>query len=211
MFVACFSPHLFVCRNRTVIVSGVALGRTRNGRRPSDAAEQAQPEQQPDHELESYLAALNPEESTETTGTGQRFGSSQVYQLRLPLMANERLKELAARQGTSPSALAREWIMQRLSDEPDQPRTPQPQQPEPTQQVAVAPQEAPAQQPAWPTESPQQSVHGTPTQPAHPVAPHAPAPQQQYAGDLQGSQGDQYVPVEADTEITVPQGQYRYS
>ena len=62
--------------------------------------------------MDSYLAALAPEGNVETTGSGQRFGNSDVYQLRLPLMANERLKELAARQGTSPSALARDWVMQ---------------------------------------------------------------------------------------------------
>lgn len=52
----------------------------------------------------------------ETTGSGRGFGASQVYQLRLPLMANERLKELAAQQGTSPDALARDWVMQHLAD-----------------------------------------------------------------------------------------------
>jgi len=74
--------------------------------------------------MDSYLAALAPEGNVETTGSGQRFGNSDVYQLRLPLMANERLKELAARQGTSPSALARDWVMQHLSQIPEEPAAP---------------------------------------------------------------------------------------
>jgi len=74
----------------------------------------------PDHELESYLAALSPEGDPETTGSGRRFGGSQVYQLRLSLMANEQLKEIAAYNQTSPLALAQEWVMQRLEWEAQQ-------------------------------------------------------------------------------------------
>lgn len=93
----------------------MALGRTKIGRR--QRAESPQQETAaPDRELESYLAALSPEEDVETTGSGRGFGAAQVYQLRLPLMANERLKELAAQQGTSPDALARDWVMQHLAD-----------------------------------------------------------------------------------------------
>lgn len=72
------------------------------------------PGEQPDHELESYLAALSPEGDPETTGTGRRFGGAEVYQLRLSLMANEQLRELAAHYQTSPMALAQEWVLQRL-------------------------------------------------------------------------------------------------
>jgi hypothetical protein len=82
------------------------------GRHRTEA--QAQEENLPDHELESYLAALSPEGDAETTGSGRRFGSAQVYQLRLPLMANEQLRELAAYHQTSPMALAQEWVLQRL-------------------------------------------------------------------------------------------------
>jgi hypothetical protein len=74
----------------------------------------------PDHDLESYLAALSPEGDAETTGTGRRFGGSQVYQLRLSLMANEQLREIAAHNQTSPLALAQEWVMQRLEWEAQQ-------------------------------------------------------------------------------------------
>jgi hypothetical protein len=90
----------------------VALGRTKTARRQQKPVEPAEP----DHELESYLAALAPEESVESTGSGRRFGASQVYQLRLPLMANERLRELAFKQGTSPAALARDWVLQHLAE-----------------------------------------------------------------------------------------------
>jgi hypothetical protein len=75
---------------------------------------QEQEENLPDHELESYLAALSPEGDPESTGSGRRFGGAQVYQLRLPLMANEQLRELAAYHQTSPMALAQEWVLQRL-------------------------------------------------------------------------------------------------
>lgn len=68
---------------------------------------------QPDDELTSYLAALAPQADVETTASGS-FGNAQVYQLRLQLVANEQLKELAAERQTSPQALATEWVMQRL-------------------------------------------------------------------------------------------------
>jgi hypothetical protein len=71
----------------------------------------------PGRELENYLAALAPEVDPETTGSGRRFGNAQVYQLRLQLTANEQLRELAAQHGTSPQALAQEWVMQRLTFE----------------------------------------------------------------------------------------------
>lgn len=105
----------------------VALGRTKIGRRQqaSGANTVAEPEE-PDQELESYLAALSPEEDMQTTGSGRAFGSSEVFQLRLPLMANERLKEIAAQQGLSPAALAKDWIMQHLSLDPEPTPNPNP-------------------------------------------------------------------------------------
>jgi hypothetical protein len=68
-----------------------------------------------DQELTSYLAALAPESDPESTGSGKRFGEAQVYQLRLSLIASEQLKAVAAERGTSPHALAQEWILERLS------------------------------------------------------------------------------------------------
>ena len=72
-----------------------------------------QDEQAPDDELVSYLAALAPDSDPETTGVGL-FGSAQVLQLRLSVVTNEQLRELAAAKNTSPLALAQEWIEQRL-------------------------------------------------------------------------------------------------
>lgn len=82
------------------------------GRHRTDV--QGPEEQLPDEELESYLAALSPDGDPETTGSGRRFGGAEVYQLRLPLMANEQLRRVAAHRRTSPMALAQEWVMQRL-------------------------------------------------------------------------------------------------
>jgi hypothetical protein len=108
-------------RNRTVIVSAVqipSLGRTKTGRhRPVSTEEDPQA---PGRELENYLAALAPEVDVETTGSGRRFGNAQVYQLRLQLSENEQLRELAVAQGTSPQALAQEWVLQRLGWEAEQ-------------------------------------------------------------------------------------------
>jgi hypothetical protein len=83
-----------------------------NGRHRTEPQEQG--DQLPDEELESYLAALSPEGDAETTGSGRRFGAAEVYQLRLSLVANEQLRELAFHRQTSPMALAQEWVMQRL-------------------------------------------------------------------------------------------------
>lgn len=104
-------------------------GRSRPSAKPAaDAADpgrhrteaEAVEEPNPDHDLESYLAALSPEGDPESTGSGRRFGGSQVYQLRLSLMANEQLREIAAYNQTSPLALAQEWVMQRLEWEAQQ-------------------------------------------------------------------------------------------
>jgi aryl-alcohol dehydrogenase-like predicted oxidoreductase len=94
------------------------LGRTKTGRHRPVALEEDP--QAPGRELEDYLAALAPDTDVETTGTGRRFGNAQVYQLRLPLAANEQLRELAEAAGTSPLSLAQEWVMQRLGWEAEQ-------------------------------------------------------------------------------------------
>lgn len=70
-----------------------------------------------DPELTNYLAALTPEpvRDPESTGSGRRFGEGSVYQLRMNHVAGQQLKDLAAERGTSPQALAREWVLERLS------------------------------------------------------------------------------------------------
>lgn len=98
-------------RYRVAVPLG-SLGRSKSGRHRPPARELD--EALPDDELESYLAALAPETTDAETTAGTSFGNAQVYQLRLQLMANEQLKELAAERQTSPQALATEWVMQRL-------------------------------------------------------------------------------------------------
>jgi hypothetical protein len=77
-----------------------------------------------DPELNSYLAALSgtDEHATELTG---RFGSAQVFQLRLPALRIEQLRRIAADRGVSPGALAVDWVIDRLNRE-DTPTGPLP-------------------------------------------------------------------------------------
>ncbi|WP_253771556.1 hypothetical protein [Goodfellowiella coeruleoviolacea] len=100
---------------RSKAAAKVAAKSDRQGRDAGSRQGQA-----PDRELDSYLAALAPDSDLETTGSGSRFGNAQVYQLRLSLIANEQLRELAAERQTSPQALATEWVMQRLQQESEQ-------------------------------------------------------------------------------------------
>lgn len=208
-----------VCCNRTVIVCGVALGRTKSNRRQKDTDWQEEQVAEADHELDSYLAALTPEEDVESTGSGRRFGNSQVYQLRLPLLANERLKELAAKHGTSPAALARDWVLQHLTEpdgsiqEPTSTREPTTDAALPgsahaaqhghgaqhgaaggTMRTADAPGAMPEEH-AWPEQD-----FGLETQPAYPpVAPGA-APTRAW--------NENRLPATEQTEeITIPHGQ----
>lgn len=77
-----------------------------------------------DPELDSYLAALAPEPAGDTELTG-RFGSAQVFQLRLPALRVEQLRRLADERGISPGAMAVEWVVERL-DQEDAPTGPLP-------------------------------------------------------------------------------------
>jgi hypothetical protein len=75
------------------------------------------PESAEDGDLDSYLAALAPDAaggSTEHTG---RFGSAQVFQLRLPALRIEQLRRLAEERGVSPGALVVDWVIDRLDRE----------------------------------------------------------------------------------------------
>jgi hypothetical protein len=95
-------------------------------RAPAPARRGPEPESpEPDRELDSYLAALSgagEEHPTELTG---RFGSAQVFQLRLPALRIEQLRRIAADRGVSPGALAVEWVIDRL-DREDTPTGPLP-------------------------------------------------------------------------------------
>jgi hypothetical protein len=68
-----------------------------------------------DPELDSYLAALAPE-AADGPATS-RFGSAQVFPLRLPALRTEQLRRLAAARGVSPGALAVDWVLERLDQE----------------------------------------------------------------------------------------------
>ena len=67
-----------------------------------------------DAELDSYMAALAPDRVGPATG---RFGSAQVFPLRLPALRMEQLRRLAASRGVSPGALAVDWVLERLEQE----------------------------------------------------------------------------------------------
>lgn len=191
----------------------VALGRTKIGRRQqaSGANTVAEPEE-PDQELESYLAALSPEEDMQTTGSGRAFGSSEVFQLRLPLMANERLKEVAAQQGLSPAALAKDWIMQHLSLDPEPAPNSNPAPnggPAPDNHIGFpmsGPEDRYTAPPASDGPFPGGPVAGSPTDGQDLAWPQQEPPQ--YGAATQraryGGPGDE----QTDTEITVPGGSY---
>jgi hypothetical protein len=93
-------------------------------RAPAPPRRGPEPSEQ-DRELDSYLAALSgagEEHPTELTG---RFGSAQVFQLRLPALRIEQLRRIAAEKGVSPGALAVDWVIERL-DREDTPTGPLP-------------------------------------------------------------------------------------
>ncbi|HEY6422272.1 MAG TPA: hypothetical protein VIY28_03295 [Pseudonocardiaceae bacterium] len=71
----------------------------------------------PDHEIESYLAAISPERDPEVTDPGRRFGSAKVHQLRLPPGADEKIQWLAKQRDTAPLTLIQSWVLQRLQHE----------------------------------------------------------------------------------------------
>lgn len=77
-----------------------------------------------DGDLDSYLAALSSDEGHPTELTG-RFGSAQVFQLRLPAVRIEQLRRIAQERGVSPGALAVDWVIDRL-DREDTPTGPMP-------------------------------------------------------------------------------------
>lgn len=112
--------------------------RERRGARHRAAPPPAEPELQPDPELESYLKALAPspdESETELTGG---FENAQVLQVRLPLYRVEQLRRLADERDVGPATLAREWLVDRLDHEEsptaplravDEPAQPDPRKP----------------------------------------------------------------------------------
>jgi len=70
-----------------------------------------------DGDLDSYLAALSTADAQSPTELTGRFGSAQVFQLRLPALRIEQLRRIAAERGVSPGALAVDWVIERLDRE----------------------------------------------------------------------------------------------
>jgi hypothetical protein len=70
-----------------------------------------------DGDLDSYLAALTAADAEHPTELTGRFGSAQVFQLRLPALRIEQLRRIAADRGVSPGALAVDWVIDRLDRE----------------------------------------------------------------------------------------------
>lgn len=107
---------------------GRLSGRGKSGSRRRDDAENAPPHNAApagrddtddhgaeDQELSSYLKALAPDNDIESTGSGRKFGEAQVHQLRMTHAAGQQLTDLAEARGTSPQALALEWVLERLA------------------------------------------------------------------------------------------------
>jgi hypothetical protein len=93
-------------------------GRHARPRIPAPRRDAPPPEPPPhDPELDSYLAALSPESVAGATELTGRFGSAQVFTLRLPALRIEQLRRLAASRGVSPGALAVDWVLERLDHE----------------------------------------------------------------------------------------------
>jgi hypothetical protein len=93
--------------------------RSRSRHRAPEAARRGSDEPSvADPELDSYLAALSGtasgQDATELTG---RFGSAQVFQLRLPALRIEQLRRIATDRGVSPGSLAVDWVIDRLDRE----------------------------------------------------------------------------------------------
>jgi hypothetical protein len=75
-------------------------------------------------DLDSYLAALSTDSEHPTELTG-KFGTAQVFQLRLPALRTEQLRRIAQERGVSPGALVIDWVLERLDLE-DTPTGPLP-------------------------------------------------------------------------------------
>lgn len=73
---------------------------------------------------EVLQAVADAAEETKDSAAGPRFRNkrarrdpSQVYAIRIPVQVLEDVRRLAAERGTQPSALMREWVLDRLNEE----------------------------------------------------------------------------------------------
>lgn len=71
----------------------------------------------PEDELESFLAAISPEADCSPSELTGRFGSAQVFQVRLPALRIEQLRRLAQTKGMPPTSLVVDWVIERLDQE----------------------------------------------------------------------------------------------
>ncbi|GAA4855417.1 hypothetical protein ACFQ34_03910 [Pseudonocardia benzenivorans] len=113
-------PGTTRANDRTADRTALRAGRSRaSGGRPPRSGD-ALPAHDP--ELDSYLAALAPDTDGPLESTG-RFGTAQVFQLRLPPLRVEQLRRVAEERGVSPGSLALDWVIERL-DREDMPTGP---------------------------------------------------------------------------------------
>lgn len=71
----------------------------------------------PEDELESYLAAISPDADNSSSELTGRFGSAQVFQVRLPALRIEQLRRLANARGVPPTSLVVDWVIESLDRE----------------------------------------------------------------------------------------------
>jgi hypothetical protein len=139
----------------------------------------------PDDELESYLAAISPEVDSSQSDLTGRFGSAQVFQVRLPALRIEQLRRLAGAQGVPPNSLVVDWVLERLDQEdpgfrsavPRAPIAPRVHQPGPVTPVNPVEQLNPTgeRRPANPMIPPRASVGPLSLPAATPLGPTATA------------------------------------
>jgi len=145
----------------------------------------------PDDELESYLAAISPDVDSSRSELTGRFGSAQVFQVRLPALRIEQLRRLAEAHGVPPTSLVVDWVIERLDREdpgfgsavPRAPIAPRVRQPNPVGPVNPVEQSNPIGEP--PT-GPLSRTGGAPARPPHgqPSRPPAGRPARSSVGPL---------------------------
>ena len=107
-----------------------------------------------DGDLDTYLAALSAADDEHPTELTGRFGSAQVFQLRLPALRIEQLRRVAAERGVSPGALAVDWVIDRLDRESSDADAPPATSPVPIPPRRAHPQaQPPSPRPAFLTRS----------------------------------------------------------
>ncbi|HEX4246663.1 MAG TPA: hypothetical protein VH008_02275 [Pseudonocardia sp.] len=145
----------------------------------------------PDDELESYLAAISPDVDSAGSELTGRFGSAQVFQVRLPEARIEQLRRLAEAHGVPPTSLVVDWVLERLDREdpgfgtavPRAPIAPRVHQPNPVGPVNPVEQPNPAGEPP---SGPLGRTGGVPARPplGQPSRPPAGRPARSSVGPL---------------------------